>query len=82
MALDCLKPDEFDADPGLNKTDILDLMTGKKEVEIRVAPIDPWYLENVVCPVDHTELRVDGRYLISKRGRRYPVVEGLPVLFA
>jgi hypothetical protein len=26
------------------------------------------------------ELRVDGHHLVSKRGRRYPVVEGLPVL--
>lgn len=44
--------------------------------------IDPWYLENLVCPIDHTELRFDGVHLISKIGRRYPVVEGVPVLLA
>jgi SAM-dependent methyltransferase/uncharacterized protein YbaR (Trm112 family) len=42
--------------------------------------IDAWYLENLVCPIDHTKLRVDGQYLISQGGRRYPIVEGVPVL--
>jgi 2-polyprenyl-3-methyl-5-hydroxy-6-metoxy-1,4-benzoquinol methylase/uncharacterized protein YbaR (Trm112 family) len=55
-------------------------MTTCEELEIRAHSIDPWYLENLVCPIDHTQLRFDGHYLISKRGRHYPVVEGLPVL--
>jgi len=59
---------------------MLDVMTRNEKVEIRVNSIDPWYLENLVCPIDQTELRVDGHHLVSKRGRRYPVVEGLPVL--
>jgi 2-polyprenyl-3-methyl-5-hydroxy-6-metoxy-1,4-benzoquinol methylase/uncharacterized protein YbaR (Trm112 family) len=42
--------------------------------------IDPWYLENVVCPIERTTLRFDGDCLISAHGRRYPVIEGLPVL--
>jgi SAM-dependent methyltransferase/uncharacterized protein YbaR (Trm112 family) len=58
----------------------LDLMTRSKGIETNVDPVDPWYLENLVCPVDHTRLRLDGQDLISKRGRRYPVVEGVPVL--
>jgi SAM-dependent methyltransferase/uncharacterized protein YbaR (Trm112 family) len=45
-----------------------------------MSSIDPWYLENVVCPIDQTSLRVDGRDLISQNGRRYPVVEGVPIL--
>lgn len=42
--------------------------------------IESWYLENLVCPIDHTRLRDEGKYLISERGRRYPVVDGVPVL--
>jgi 2-polyprenyl-3-methyl-5-hydroxy-6-metoxy-1,4-benzoquinol methylase/uncharacterized protein YbaR (Trm112 family) len=43
-------------------------------------PIDPWYEENIVCPVDRIPLKFDGQHLISSQGRRYPVVDGLPVL--
>jgi len=43
-------------------------------------PLDPWYLENVVCPIDRTELHFDDQCLVSEYGRRYPVVDGLPVL--
>jgi 2-polyprenyl-3-methyl-5-hydroxy-6-metoxy-1,4-benzoquinol methylase/uncharacterized protein YbaR (Trm112 family) len=42
--------------------------------------IDPWYLDNLVCPITRTALSFEGQYLISAEGRRYPVVEGLPVL--
>ena len=42
--------------------------------------LDPWYLERLVCPVDRTALEYDGQALISKAGRRYPVVDGLPVM--
>lgn len=42
--------------------------------------IDPWYLENLVCPVDHTPLRYSEGKLISSQGRVYPVVEGIPVM--
>lgn len=43
-------------------------------------PPDPWYADALVCPVDRTPLRWDGRWLISPVGRRYPVVGGTPVL--
>jgi 2-polyprenyl-3-methyl-5-hydroxy-6-metoxy-1,4-benzoquinol methylase/uncharacterized protein YbaR (Trm112 family) len=42
--------------------------------------VDPWYLENIVCPIDWSRLRFDGQKLISEDGRCYPVVEGVPVL--
>jgi len=60
-------------------------MTGNAsthEIDARADSIDPWYLENLVCPIDQTKLHFDGQCLISKHGRRYPVVEGLPVLLA
>src|SRR5262249_25618902 len=41
---------------------------------------DPWYVENLVCPVDRSKLDFDGVSLVSKHGRLYPVVEGVPVL--
>lgn len=41
---------------------------------------DPWLLDRLVCPVDRTPLRPDGPALVSGAGRRYPVVQGVPVL--
>jgi 2-polyprenyl-3-methyl-5-hydroxy-6-metoxy-1,4-benzoquinol methylase/uncharacterized protein YbaR (Trm112 family) len=45
-----------------------------------VTSIDPWYLQNLVCPVDRTSLTFDGTRLRSGGGRAYPVVDGVPVL--
>lgn len=45
-----------------------------------IAERDPWYLENLVCPVDKSSLRPEGAFLISESGRSYPVVEGVPVM--
>jgi len=42
--------------------------------------MDQWYLENLVCPVDKLPLRYDDGNLISSTGRKYPVVEGVPVM--
>src|SRR4051812_24119200 len=42
--------------------------------------LDPWYLENLGCPVDQTGLTLEGETLVSAAGRRYPVVDGLPVM--
>lgn len=47
---------------------------------MRIVPLDSWYREHIVCPVDKTELEYDGQYLLSKSGRKYPVVDGLPVM--
>ncbi len=42
--------------------------------------LDPWYLENLICPVDGQPLRHAGAFLIGASGTRYPIVEGLPVM--
>ncbi len=42
--------------------------------------MDPWYLENLACPVDGARLEFDGTHLVSRAGRRYPVVDGVPVM--
>ena len=42
--------------------------------------IDPWFLENLVCPVSHESLEYLNGDLVSVSGRRYPVVEGIPVM--
>ena len=42
--------------------------------------IDPWYLANLRCPVDKGALTLDGDHLVSAAGRRYPVVDGMPVM--
>jgi SAM-dependent methyltransferase/uncharacterized protein YbaR (Trm112 family) len=46
----------------------------------KMKSIDQWYLENLVCPVEHTTLRFDGEKLSSLNGRCYPVVDGVPVM--
>lgn len=42
--------------------------------------LDPWYLENLVCPVERTALVWENGELRSAGGRRYPVVNGIPVM--
>jgi SAM-dependent methyltransferase/uncharacterized protein YbaR (Trm112 family) len=42
--------------------------------------MDPWYLKNLVCPVDHHPLEFSDGVLISSAGRKYPVVQGVPVM--
>ena len=42
--------------------------------------LDPWYLDNLVCPRDHGALAFDGAALRCSAGHRYPVIEGLPVM--
>lgn len=42
--------------------------------------LDPWYLDNLVCPVDGSALSISGEFLHSAAGRRYPVVDGVPVM--
>jgi SAM-dependent methyltransferase/uncharacterized protein YbaR (Trm112 family) len=49
-------------------------------VSDRRPDLDPWYLETLVCPVDRSELSREGDALVSAAGRRYPVVEGVPVM--
>lgn len=42
--------------------------------------IDPWLVENLVCPVDKSALVLDHNVLTSAAGRQYPVVDGIPVM--
>lgn len=52
------------------------------DVETATAALDPWYLENLRCPVDGTVLRWNpGESLLhSPNGRFYPVIDGVPVM--
>lgn len=45
-----------------------------------MSAIDEWYLKNLVCPIDSTALSFVDGHLVSANGRRYPVVDGIPVL--
>jgi SAM-dependent methyltransferase len=42
--------------------------------------IDPWLLENLVCPRDHQPLRPADCVLTCEGGHSYPVVDGVPVM--
>lgn len=42
--------------------------------------IDHWFLENLVCPKTQEKLALEGNYLVSSCGRRYPIVDGTPVM--
>jgi SAM-dependent methyltransferase/uncharacterized protein YbaR (Trm112 family) len=42
--------------------------------------LDPWYLDNLACPVDGSRLELRDGGLVSEAGRRYPVVDGVPVM--
>ena len=47
------------------------------------APIDPWLLAKLVCPVTRTRLRWDaarGALVSDAAGLAYPVRDGVPVL--
>ncbi|MBX3414338.1 MAG: methyltransferase domain-containing protein [Pirellulales bacterium] len=47
---------------------------------VTVPPLDPWYLEHLVCPVDRAPLRYEGGRLVSERGREYGICDGVPVM--
>ncbi len=42
--------------------------------------ISAWRGPTLVCPIDKTPLTADGHWLVSTAGRRYPVINGIPVL--
>jgi len=42
--------------------------------------VDKALLDVLVCPFNGDKLTPQGNYLVSSDGRRYPVVEGVPVL--
>lgn len=41
---------------------------------------DPWFSENLVCPVSSEKLEYEDGALKSPSGRIYPVVDGIPVM--
>jgi SAM-dependent methyltransferase/uncharacterized protein YbaR (Trm112 family) len=42
--------------------------------------IDPWFIANLACPIDHTGLSGVAAELCCAQGHRYPVVDGVPVM--
>lgn len=42
--------------------------------------MDQWYLDNLVCPADKSPLEYKDGMLISSSGRKYPVIDGVPVM--
>lgn len=42
--------------------------------------IDPWFLDNLVCPIDKGALLVSSDALVCGSGHRYPVIDGVPVM--
>lgn len=42
--------------------------------------LENWYLENLVCPQDKTELRYSNNCLVSKSGHHYPIINGIPIM--
>jgi ubiquinone/menaquinone biosynthesis C-methylase UbiE/uncharacterized protein YbaR (Trm112 family) len=43
--------------------------------------IEPWFVANLVCPVDHTRLAASGPdALTCAKGHQYPVVDDVPVM--
>lgn len=39
-----------------------------------------WYETTLCCPVDRSALTYQGTCLVSEHGRKYPIVDGVPVL--
>lgn len=42
--------------------------------------IDPWFVANLACPIDHTALSFTQGELCCGQGHHYPVVDGVPVM--
>lgn len=50
------------------------------EISTVSSQTDHWYADALVCPVDKSALSLKDNYLVSATGRRYPVVDGIPIL--
>lgn len=42
--------------------------------------LDPWFLDNLVCPRDQQSLHLVQNHLVCTEGHTYPVVQGIPVM--
>lgn len=54
-------------------------------VALKVQPghaleLDPWYLENLACPVDKTNLKLESDHLRCENGHHYSVLDGIPIM--
>jgi SAM-dependent methyltransferase/uncharacterized protein YbaR (Trm112 family) len=47
---------------------------------VKVSTLDAWFVENLVDPVDKSRLNFESDSLVSRSGRRYPVIDGVPVM--
>lgn len=55
-------------------------MTVPVATESKWNELDPWYLHNLVDPVDQSSLSLQSGRLRSAGGRTYPVVDGIPIM--
>ena len=42
--------------------------------------IDPWFVENLVCPIDRQSVALRNNALICPANHAYPIVDGVPVM--
>lgn len=42
--------------------------------------MESWYEENLICPIDYLPLKYVNGTLVSSAGKKYPVVDGVPVM--
>ncbi|MCI0746949.1 MAG: methyltransferase domain-containing protein [Verrucomicrobia subdivision 3 bacterium] len=42
--------------------------------------LDDWYLQNLICPHDQSNLREGHHQLVCERGHQYAIVSGVPVM--
>ena len=42
--------------------------------------LDPWFEQELVCPQDRGDLRIETAELVCLKGHRYPIVHGTPVM--
>jgi SAM-dependent methyltransferase/uncharacterized protein YbaR (Trm112 family) len=52
----------------------------RQEADDRMTDIDPRYVQHLVDPVDKSKCSWTGQHLLSQSGRKYPVVDGVPVM--
>jgi SAM-dependent methyltransferase/uncharacterized protein YbaR (Trm112 family) len=42
--------------------------------------IDPWFVQNLACPIDHGPLHEDSGGLACDRSHSFPIVDGVPIM--
>jgi SAM-dependent methyltransferase/uncharacterized protein YbaR (Trm112 family) len=41
---------------------------------------DPWFVRELICPRDKSDLRRDGDHLVCQQLHNYPIVNGIPIM--